>query len=246
MRNLLTIWRRELQAYATSPAAYVIAVLVLMVTGTGFGLQTIVSRGEPLRLDVLMFWLPTLWMMVLIVATVLTMHLFAEEKRSGTIEALMTAPVTEMEVVIGKYAAAVTLFAIIFAPTAGHIFVLRELSIGIRTIDIVSMIAGYVALLFIGAFYISIGLLISALSKSQIVAAIGTFAVLSLCFLLVGYLSHMSGGAPSALLSCISPFEHISELSRGHLDTRAIVFYLSSIVLMIFTATKVLESRRWL
>ena len=253
MRNFLVLWRKELATYFISMAAYITTVVVLIVTGLDFSFRAMLSRGEPLQLDDLS-WLPTLWVMVLMVATILTMRLFAEEKRSGTIESLMTAPVTETEVVLGKYAAALTVFVVIFAPTASHIFILRRFSSGVASIDILAVACGYLMLLLIGAFYVSIGLLLSSLSRSQIVSAVSCFAVLCVLFLLVSSLDQLvRDQAVTALqykgarvLEYISAFRHVKDFSRGVLDTRPVVLYLSGIALMLFSTIKVLESRRWL
>ncbi|TFH16929.1 MAG: hypothetical protein E4H02_04300 [Lentisphaerales bacterium] len=245
MRNFLTLWRRELDGYFVSSAAYVMSVVVLAITGLGFWGQARLNCGEPLRLDILVFWLPTIWLMVMIVATVLTMRLFAEEKRSGTIEALMTAPVTDAEVVLGKYASALTVFAVTFLPTILYPLVLRRFSSGIGPIDGGALLSGYAMFVLMGAFYASVGLFMSAVSRSQIVAAVMSFAALCGIFLLPGVLDHAIGGSGVAILRFLSAFEHIQDSSRGIVDTRAIVLYISCTWFMLFATTKVLESRRW-
>ena len=253
MRNFLVLWRKELATYFISMAAYVTTVVVLAVTGLDFSFRAMLSRGELLQFDTLS-WLPTLWVMVLMVATILTMRMFAEEKRSGTLEMLMTVPVTETEVVLGKYAAALTLFILIFAPTASYVFILRRFSTAMGPIDVLPIACGYLMLLLIGAFYVSIGLLLSSLSRSQIVSAVTCFSVLCVVFLLVSSLEQvLRDQAVTALqyrvarvLEYLSAFRHVRDFSRGVLDSRPVVLYLSGIALMLFTTTKVLESRRWL
>lgn len=246
MRVFFTLWRKELASYLLSPAAYVVAVLVLAVTGVGCWLQALLFRGGVARLDELLFWLPTLWIMVLIVVTVLTMRSIAEEKRSGTIETLMTAPVTEVQVVLAKYASALALAVLIFAPTLLYPFVLCRFSSGLGPLDRGILIGGYAGLLLIGAFYIAVGVLMSALTRSLVIAAISSFAILCLIFLLLGAVSHVSSGQYVPVLHDLSAFRHISEFSRGVIDTRPVVLYLSGTWLALFAAVKVLESRRWL
>lgn len=244
MRNFISIWRREVASYLVSPATYVTMFLVLMVTGWGFWFTAKCSRGDPVRIDMLLFQPLTLWGMLLIVATVLPMKLLAEEKRSGTIEMLMTAPVTEVEVVLGKYMAALTLFVLIFAPTLAYSFILQKYSAGMELIDTRTIASGYLVFFLIGAFYLSVGLLASSLSSSQIVAAASSFSILFLLFL-AGALSSLTRGKIAAVVAYVSPFQHILDFSRGVIDTSPAVLYLSGVFVLLFMTVKVIESRRW-
>ena len=244
MRHFIPLWRREVSAYLVSPATYVTMFLVLMVTGWGFWFTTKCSRGDPVRIDMVLFQPLTLWGMLLIVATVLPMKLLAEEKRSGTIEMLMTAPVTEVEVVLGKYVAALTMFILIFVPTVAYAFILKEYSSGMELIDMRTVASGYLVFFLIGSFYLSVGLLASSLSSSQIVAAVSSFSALFLLFL-AGALSSLTRGKIAAVVAYVSPFQHILDFSRGVIDTGPVILYLSGVVLMLFMTIKVIESRRW-
>ncbi len=246
MRELATLWRRELASYLSSPATFVGMVLVLTVTGLGFALQAVLSRGEPLRLDIMVFWLPTLWLMVLISATALTARLFAEEKKSGTIETLMTAPVTEAQVVLGKYGASLVVFVLTFLPTTSYVWFLHKFSAGMETLDTRALVVGYGMFFLMGAFYVSVGVLVSAMSRNLTVAAIAGFSVLCLLFLLLGTIGHVLIGKGLFFMEVASPFQHIADYSRGVIDSRQIIFYLSGIAFSLFAAVKVVESRRWL
>ena len=124
----MLLWRRELSAFFVSPAAYVTTFVVLVVTGMGFWAFARNSVNAPPRVDVLLFMLPTVWLMLLIVATVSTMRSFADEKKSGSFESLMTAPLTESEAVLGKYAACLTFFCIVFLPTLLYLPILARFS----------------------------------------------------------------------------------------------------------------------
>lgn len=244
MRNFFILWRRELSAYFVAPATWVTMFVVLIVVGWGFWSTARYSRGDPARADVVLFQPLTLWGMLLIVATVLPMKLVAEEKRSGTIETLMTAPVTEVAIVLGKYAAALTVFAIIFAPTVMYAGILRRCSTGMELLDMRTVASGYLVFFLIGAFYLSVGMLASSLSGSQIVSAVSSFAVLFLLFL-AGALSSLVRGEFAAIVVYISPFQHILDFSRGIVDTGPVVLYLTGVALMLFISVKVVESRRW-
>jgi len=245
MRNIIVLFRRELSAYSTSAAAFGTMVIVLVVTGVGTYFTARLSRGEPTRIDVLLFQPLTLWAMALISSALLPMRLFAEEKKSGTIETLMTAPVTEVEVVLAKYFAALFLFVLMFAPTASYIHILREFSSGIPDIDCAILLSGYLIFLLIGAFYLSVGLLISALTSNQTVAALASFAIIFTMFTtgIVIYMFHANAGSVSEY---VCSFQHILDFSSGIVDSRPIVLYLSGTALALFATVKVLESRRWL
>lgn len=244
MKNFLTLWRRELSAYFVSPATYVTMFAVLAVAGWGFWFMVKCAKGEPLRMDIILFQAPTLWSMLLIVVAVLPMKLFAEEKRSGTIETLMTAPVTEVQIVLAKYSAALTLFTVIFAPTAAYAFILRDNSVGLQSLDMRTIATGYLILFLVGAFYLSIGVLMSSFSGSQVVAAVSSFGILLLLFF-AGALPSVVGGKIGAAAAYISPVQHMLDFSRGVVDTGPIVLHLSGIALMLFATVKVIESRRW-
>ena len=244
MNHIGILWRRELAAFLHSPAAYVTMTVVLVVTGAVFWGQATMTRGEPARPDVLLFWPLTLWIMVIAVCAVVTMRLFAEEKRSGTFETLMTAPVSEVDVVLAKFAAAFTVFAIVFAPTALYLPVLRRFSTGLEVIDMRPIASGYAILLLVGAFYLSVGLFASALSRSQIVAAITSFAALSLVFS-AGLLTYLFPGHSGDLMDTVSAFKHIMDFARGAIDAGPVILYLSGTGLMLFATMKVVEARRW-
>jgi ABC-2 type transport system permease protein len=246
MKAFGAMLRKELSSFFVGPIAYVTMIVVLFVTGMGFGMQVSLTGTAPVQLDLLIFWLPTLWLMVLIVSTVLTMRLFAEEKRSGTLETLMTAPVNEAEVVLAKYVSALIAFLIIFLPCALHLPILRTLSSGIVNVDRGIVLGGVGAFILIGAFYLSVGLFISALTRSQVVSAITAFSVLCILFILAGTVGHVSYGTGHPILSFASPFRHISLSARGIIDSRVAVFYVSMTVLMLFATVKTVESRRWL
>ncbi|MEI6972039.1 MAG: ABC transporter permease subunit [bacterium] len=244
MKNFRILWRRELAAYLVSPATYITMFAVLAVSGWGFWFTTKCSRGEPARIDILLFQTPTLLGMLLIAATALTMRLFAEEKRSGTIETLMTAPVSEISIVLGKYAAALTIFVIMFAPTAAYAFILQKNSDGMELLDTRVLVSGYLIFFLIGAFYLSVGMLTSSLSSSQTVAAVFSFASMFVLFL-AGGLTSVARGKVSSVVAYVSPFQHILDFSRGVVDTGPVVIYLSGTALMLFATVKVIESRRW-
>lgn len=243
MRNFFTIWRREMTACFLSPVAYVTMVVFLAMSGWIF-LQLVeehVGTNEPLPVllfkVIIFFWLPML-------VTVITMRLFAEEKRSGTIESLMTAPVTETEVVMGKYFGALTFLLIVAAPAVGSIFLLAFLSPGIDSVDIGAVLGGCLILFLVSALCTSIGLFASLMTTNQIIAAICCFAGVLLP-LLAGHLVSLLPVGSAEIVEYFSATTHIPDFARGSIDTRLIVPYLLGTAFVLFSAVRVLESKRW-
>jgi ABC-2 type transport system permease protein len=245
MRNIIVLFRKEVSSFSTSASACITMVVVLAVTGIGTFFTVSLSRGEPFHVDIVLFQPLTLWVMALVAATVLPMRLLAEEKKTGTMECLMTAPVTEVEVVLAKYAASLFVFLLIFAPTVSYVFIIRRFSSGVGELDFGVLVSGYLMFVLIGAFYLSIGLLVSASTSNQAVAALLSLAILFVLFAggIVIYMLHARTGS---VFEYVCSFQHILDSSRGMLDTRPIVLYLSGTSLALFATIKVIESRRWL
>jgi ABC-2 type transport system permease protein len=247
MNTFLTLWRRELGAYFFSPIAYVMAIFFLVVEGFSFWflvrVLTMGRTGVPVMSQLfgsLFFWIP-----FLVVVPVLTMRLFAEEKRSGTIETLMTAPVTDLQVVLAKFFGAFTFYLLMWTPTISYAFILRRFSAEATPIDLGPMMGGYLGALLIGAFYISVGLFCSALTRNQIVSAIMTFSIMCVLFF-AGFLHMFTDQSLVQLLSSYgASILHMLDFSRGTVDTRPVVLYLSCTAFVLFCTLRMLETRRW-
>jgi ABC-2 type transport system permease protein len=246
VRTFLVLWRRELLAYALSPTAYLVAVLFLAVTGAGFWILVAAlaaGPGSAAGATELLGWVFLLTLLA--AAPLLTMRLFAEERRSGTFETLMTAPVREVEVVLAKYAGAVAFFAAMLAPTLAYGPLLRAMSAVPPPADPAALAGVYAGALLVGAFFLALGLLASALTRSQIGAGLLAFAAI-LLFLLGGLLPYVWHTETADRLGAwLSPVAHIADLSRGVFDTRPLVFYAVNIAWILFATTRALESRRW-
>lgn len=249
MSRFLVLWRRELAATFLSPIAYIVAIFFLLLTGFNYYFLVELMASERVSVNdvlgqlfesVLFFWPP-----FLLLVPILTMRVFAEEKRSGTIETLMTAPVTEWMVVLAKYAGVLACFAALWAPTVAYGFILRTLSAEPLPIDPGVMAGGYLGTFLAGMFFLSIGVFASALTRNQIVAAIVCFALSGLVFY-AGFLHYsMPETLTAGISTYISAFLHQHEFARGSLDTRPIVFYLSGSAFMLFTTARLLEARSW-
>ncbi len=245
MRSLMAILKRELRAYFFAPLAYVVAALLLLVNGAVFWL--IVSYlndpragiGAPLEL----FFGQTVffWLVLLFVAPVVTMRLLSEERRSGTIEVLMTAPVSEAKVVVGKYLAALTFYVFLWLPTVVYAIILSRYS----EVDWGPVGSGYLGVVGIGGLLLAAGVLASSLSRSQLVAAVLTFAIAGPLFA-VGFLEFLfTGDVLRELFGYLSLPRHMEDFSRGIVDSRRLVYYVSVSALFLFLAARALAAKKW-
>lgn len=248
MTNVLTVLRRELLSLFLSPLAWVLLTLFLLVQGYSFYLfmelinQPYAPHGAVMRY----FFGGTFlyWLFVIFVTAVITMRLLAEERRSGTIETLLTAPVTELQVVLGKYVAALLFYAFLWVPTLIYVVIVAELS-GPAQVSWGSVLSGYLGTLALGATCLAFGLLASALTKSQVIAAVLTFTMLSL-FLLMGAVDlFVKDPWLKSVLAHLDLFDHMEEFSRGIVDSRRVVLYVSLILFSLTAATKALEAKKW-
>ena len=235
MRSALTVAKRELQAYFVSPLAYVITAIFLLITGYFFYLILHYSREATLRY---LFGNMTLIMMLLIPA--LTMRLLAEEQSKGTMELLLTSPVRDWEVVVGKYLASVVLFAVMLALTVYYPIVLNVYG----DPDMGPIMSGYLGLFMLGATLLSLGLLASSVTSNQIIAAVLGLALV-LGFWLIDALSGIVSGSLAEFFSYLSISSHFQDFTRGVIDTKDLVYMLSLIAGSLFLTTRVVETRRW-
>ncbi|MDA0323360.1 MAG: ABC transporter permease [Verrucomicrobia bacterium] len=242
MRKFLVMWQKELTGHFLSSTAYLTMCVFLAVTGWTFvwTLSKNEAPGDPLT--VLIAISVTMWMPIVI--TVVTMGLFAEEKRSGTLESLLTVPVTEWQVVMAKYAGAMSFVVVMVAPTAGYLFILPAVGVQMPSLDLGSLLAGYSILALIVGFCTAMGLLISLLTRNQVVSAIACFCAVCIPFVMGG-VSRAVPQPASDVLAYLAADEHLLAFARGMVDTRPIVLYVSGTMLALFLAVRVLESRRW-
>lgn len=247
MRTFLTLWRRELAGCFLSPIAYVVTIFFLAVLGYIFWFLASVLADGPGGVTVLhlFFASPFFWMVLLVVVPVLTMRLVAEEKRSGTMETLLCAPVTDAQVVLAKYAGVLSFYVAMWIPTLCYVFVLRRFSAVMAPPDLQALATGYAGVLLVGAFYLSMGLFSSALTSNQIIAAILCFALTSLTFF-AGFLETLGHSEGVRRIGAyVSSYTHVYDFSRGVLDSRPVVFYLTGTAFFLFAAIKVVGARRW-
>jgi ABC-2 type transport system permease protein len=248
------IYKREVRQYFTSPVAYVILAIFLFITGlffyaifSGFAqasMQIAMNPGMGRDLNVMDSVLRPLFdnmrVILLLLMPLVTMRLFAEERRSGTIELLLTYPVRDGAVLVGKYLAAMTLYAAMIAGMLAYPAMLAYFA----RVEWAPLLTGYVGLVLMGAMFAAVGLFASSLTENQIVAAIVTFGIL-LSFWIIGWLAAFVSGPVGAVLTHLSILEHNDTFAKGVLDTKDVIYYVDFTVLALFLALRSLEARRW-
>lgn len=235
MRNVLTVAGRELNAYFASPMAYVITAAFLVITGVIFAVGAVQGRDATLRAVI-----QSMSIIFLLIAPIIAMRLIAEETRQGTIELLLTAPLRDSELVIGKFLGAVALMLVMLGCTLYYVVLLLMFG----TPDLGPIAAGYIGILLLGATYLAIGILASSLTQNQIVAALIAFAI-GLFFWFMAALATSLPRNVSPIASYIGLSDHFFDFARGIVDLRNIVYFLSAIIVLVFLTIRVVESRRW-
>ena len=233
-------------SYFRTSIAYVVGVIFLLITGFSFwmlvsGLARGATDGD---MAGTLFGSPWFWLALLIVTPLLTMRLFAEEHRMGTLETLLTAPMTEADVVLAKFAGAYSTFLLLWIPTFAYAEILKRCGAQLPPIDWGPVVAGYLGTAMVGAFFLSVGLLCSLLTRHQVVAAMVCLATLGL-LLSGGLLPQYSHIEKVRQISRhISASGHMMDFAAGAIDTRTVVWYLSATVLLLFVSIRLLEARR--
>jgi len=253
MGNILALAHKELRAYFVSPIAYVLLGLFAVLFGVFYvaslNLMVQLSMGQfggggPQVVNINEFMIRPLLgntsVVLLFMLPMLTMRSYAEEKRSGTMELLLTSPLTDFQIVMGKFIGAMGLYALMLSLTLVHIGVLFWYG----DPEWAPLLSGYLGLLLMGGSFISIGLAISSMTKNQIVAGVATFAVL-LLFWVINWIGDASGTATQSVLAYLSILEHFDDFSKGVIDTTHLTYYASFITLGLYLTAKSMDSERW-
>lgn len=225
--------------------AYVVITAFLLVAGLSFCQPLSRHLGGQIGIGEILFGAPYFWITVLAAIALITMPLFAEERRTGTLEMLLTAPVTDLQVVLGKYAGALLMFLLTTLPTIIYFIMLKAVAVGMTSMAWTPIFTGYLILWLIGACFIAIGMCVSALTHSQVVAAVGCFVAVSILFFLDTLRLVIPGDTVQAALAYLSSTRHVQDFAQGIADTRPIVLYLSLTVFFIFATVKAIEARQW-
>lgn len=238
MRNVVTVAQRELNSQFFSPIAYGVITIFLMLTGIMFWMMNFRPGAEA---SVRAVFGPWMLLVLLFILSLLTMRLLSEEFRSGTIETLMTAPVTDADVIVGKFLAVLFFYLIMLATTVIYpilVAVYGGLDVGLT-------LSCYIGLFLVGGLYIAVGVFFSACTCNQVVAGLCSFVVLAIFTFLASYLGGSQEGLVRVVLQHLSISDHYQGFLRGLIDTSHLIFFLSATALFLFLAVKVLELRRW-
>jgi ABC-2 type transport system permease protein len=251
--NTLTIARKELSSYFRSPIAYGVMAFFALIAGYFFyvavvyfvqrGIQTaMMGQSAPMDLNELIIrpLFGNVSVVGLFLIPMITMRLFAEEKRTGTIELLVTSPLTDLEIILGKWLAAMVLYAAMLGLSALSLVVLFIYG----QPDWRPILVGYLGLLLQGGCLLAIGTFISTCTKNQIVAGVGGFAICLLLWVL-DWVSSFGSTVTDRVIGYLSVLAHFDSFSKGVLDTKDIVYYLSVIFVGLFLTARSLESLRW-
>lgn len=227
---------KELYSYLVSPMPYVVTAVFLLINGFIFFL--LINNGFPE--PNLRPLLPTTAFLLLLIIPVFTMRLIAEERAQGTVELLMTFPLTDTQVVLGKFFATLGVYILMLVPTLGYVFILKAFG----STEWGPLFTAYLGLLLLGSAFIAVGMLTSSLTRNQIVAAVTGIGVLLFLWVL-GAAASVLGPRMSGIFSYMSLNDHFNNFQQGVIDLKDIVFYLSVTVGALFLTIRVFESGRW-
>jgi ABC-2 type transport system permease protein len=237
-------FKREFYSYFFSPIAYAVIGASALLNGAMFFLIILLlsrsgmTTGTPM--EMLFSWI-LFWVVELVLTPVITMRAFAEERHLGTFESLVTAPVNISIIVLAKYSSALLLYIIMWLPTLVYPLIISTYSI----LDIGPVISGYIGTFAIGGMLISIGIFASALTKNQIVAALLSFALIMILFLL-GLFRYADWIPAADFFEQLDLIGHMEDFAKGIIDTRHLIYYATITIFALFGTVQVLESRRWM
>lgn len=253
MRNILAIAGKELRGYFASPIGYVLVGFWALLYGYFFySLVAYFERqsmqmamggpGGSMNVNQMLITplLVNATVIMLLIFPLITMRTYAEEKRSGTIELLLTSPLTDVQIILGKFLGALGLYAAMLAVTLLHTALLFYYG----SPEWKPIASGYLGLLLMGASFLSLGLFISSLTKNQIVAGMITFSVFLMLWI-INWIATFTGPTMQAVLNYLSITSHFDDFAKGIIDTKHVVYYLSFIAFGLFLTMKSVDSERW-
>ena len=254
MNNILAIAHKELKSYFSTPIAYVVIGMFALLWGyfyyamvTIFQLQSqqqfAGQEGQPgpnVNQQLIRPLFLNASVIMLFVLPLITMRTYSEEKRSGTIELLLTSPLTDFEIIMGKFLGAMGLYCAMLALTVIHMALLFSYG----NPEWRPVVTGYLGMLLMGGCFISVGLLISSLTKNQIVSGMVTFAVFLLLWV-INWIAQSTGPTTQAILNYLSITDHFDDFTKGILDTKHLVYYFSVIAFGLFLTARSVDTERW-
>ncbi len=238
MRNTLAIMQRELLSLFFSPIGYVVVAGFLLITGVIVLVTDTIAPGKPATLRNVFEFTPYV---LTIIIPAITMRTIAEEYRTGTIETLTTAPVSDTQLVIGKYLAALIFYAIMLAGTLVYLVIMAFFG----NPDVGASLAAYLGLLMLGVSFTAFGVFTSSLTKNQIIAWMLGMVPLMLFVWFAAFTVQHTEGRARAFFQKVNIIRHLDQFNRGLITTESMALFLMTAVLFLFLTVKVVESRRW-
>jgi ABC-2 type transport system permease protein len=248
MSNIMAVAHKELKSYFASPIAYIVLGFFALMYGFFFyslllyfdrqGMQggPAVNVNEQLIRPVFL----NATVIFLFVLPMVTMRTYAEEKRSGTMELLLTAPLTDLQIILGKFLGAMGLFVSMLALSLVHMGVVFWKG----NPEVMPVVTTYLGLILMGGCFVSLGLLISSLTKNQIVAGMATFGVFLMLWV-INWISSFTGPTMQAVLNYLSITDHLDDFTKGIIDTKHVVYYVSFIMFGLFLTARSVDTERW-
>jgi ABC-2 type transport system permease protein len=236
MRAVQAVAWKEIQIYFSSPTAYIVGMIFLALTGVFF----VQDLGDPFPEASLATFFQGATIVLVLMAPVLTMRLMAEEQKLGTIELLLTSPIRDWEVVLGKYVSSLVILVATLALTLYYtilLFVFADPDPG-------PIYSGYLGLVLYGAAALAVGLLASTLTSNQIVAAVVAMGILLVLYF-ADAASGSLGNTASNIIAQVGIKSHFDDFARGVVDTRHVLYYVCMVAFFLFLTIRALESRRW-
>jgi ABC-2 type transport system permease protein len=254
--NILAIAQKELKSYFASPIAYIVIGFFVLLYGYFYALTLQYFVRESMQMSqmgqggapsmninerMIRPVLSNVTVVLLFVMPMITMRTYSEEKRSGTIELLLTSPLSDFQIIMGKFLGALGLYGVMLAVTLIHMAILFVYGAP----EWKPLATAYLGLLLLGGCFLSLGLFISSLTKNQIVAGMMTFAVFLLFWVISWIASVGSGGWVSDVAAYLSIIDHFDDFAKGVLDTTHLIYYLSFITFSLYLTAKSVDTERW-
>ena len=249
MNAFRTLVRRELGTFFLSWTGYVIIAAVVFLLGFSFSslLNGLNAQATPVPVTQLFYETLYFWLVLLVVAPLITMRSFALEKSTGTYETLMTTQVGDLQVVLAKFAGALIFYMILWLPLLACVLIVRYYSNDPTSFDPGTIASTYLGIFLLGSLYMSAGILASAMTRSQIIAAMSSFA-LGIGFFMISFLSNSVGSQtdwPARVVGYLGVMEHMRDFAHGVVDSRPVVMSFTLTAFFLFLTWKSVQSRRW-
>lgn len=245
MSSFFAVLQRELRAYFVSPLAWAVLTFFLFVQGLVFTMIVSFLADPRSTGDVtpFLYFFSSLffWIVLLVVTPLVTMRLLSEERRSGTLEILLTSPVSETQVVLAKFAAALVFWCFLWLPTVLYPLIVERYS----EVDWGPIAAGYLGVFGLGAMFLAVGIFGSSFAKSQMVAAAATFAMMMIFFIVPFFDTLVTQEWLKQILGYTNMLDHMDDFAKGIVDSRRLVYYFTTTALFLFLTVRAVEAKKW-